>query len=100
MHDIFLEAKEYFHKLPEYLFTKKGWHIQDIMRLIRRNNPDKFMLLDKNMVWHLCNGGDRIIKEYNNRYFFDDNTIPTLIHFAGGTWKKYKNEYLNIYHGN
>lgn len=97
LREVFTEAKTLFYSLPQYLFTHKLWHVQDIVRLIRLKKPDIFSLFDRSFVWHLCNGGDSIVKEKEDQYFFLNGEMPSLIHFAGQKWKQYSNPLLSIF---
>lgn len=88
---LFLEVKAEFEKINVDLITKYSWHDQDLTRLIRAKNPDWFKLAQEGDITHLCNGGMLIIEQIYPLGFLNKktNTMPTVIHFAGGAWKKF-----------
>ena len=96
---VFSNVKKYFFSLNIELFTRFFWHDQDLVRLDRATNPDRYELLPPGEIVHLCNGGENVIleKEPSEFYHIVTEKKPYIIHFAGGAWKKYlsiKDTYL------
>ncbi|MDA7967290.1 glycosyltransferase, partial [Ruegeria sp.] len=73
------------------LFRDCHWHDQDLVRVIRAQDPHLFRLFDEGEVLHLCNGGQTLIDERSPQEFYHKKTgaKPCIVHFAGGAWKPY-----------
>lgn len=67
------------------------WHEQDYFRLLRGLHPGWFTLFKEGTVVHLCNGGEKLIKEIKPlefRYIIS-GTKPTIVHFTSASWAQF-----------
>ncbi|MDL2307141.1 glycosyltransferase [Desulfovibrio sp. OttesenSCG-928-C06] len=88
---IFKMVDSLFFSLSPELFTDHHWHEQDCTRVVRAMHPELFSMFDEGKVIHVCNGGHTAIKEEESGKFLHKKTLkaPTVVHFAGGTWRHY-----------
>ncbi len=91
MYQVFCDVKNSFFNLNIELFTKHNWHDQDLVRLNKAKNPERYELIQEGEIVHICNGGIKVIEEKYPQEFYHLKTKekPYVIHFAGGTWEKY-----------
>lgn len=91
LYDIFYRVKNNFLNCKIELFRDHKWHDQDLVRLIRGQDPKMFQLFEEGNVLHLCNGGEKLVDEVNPQEFYHKKTgeKPRIIHFAGGAWRPF-----------
>lgn len=91
LYQAFSNVKKSFFNLLPSLFISYHWHDQDLIRLDRAMQPERYALLEEGSIVHLCNGGDRVILEKYPGEFYHKKTEnkPYMIHFAGGAWKNF-----------
>lgn len=91
MAHVFDRVRKLFWSLKIELFRDHKWHDQDLVRVIRAQDPHMFRLFDDGDVLHLCNGGQTMVEEPTPMHFYHKKTQekPYIIHFAGGAWKPF-----------
>lgn len=91
MRHVFQKVGRYFSSCNIELFRDQRWHDQDLVRVIRAQNPEMFRLFDEGDVLHLCNGGQTLVDERCPQEFYHKKTDekPYVVHFAGGAWKPF-----------
>jgi len=91
IYNVFKEVQKSFFSINIKLFLEHKWHDQDLVRLDRGRNPERYELVNEGDLVHICNGGMRVVEERYPREFYHLKTgkKPFMIHFAGGTWEKY-----------
>ncbi|WP_170756212.1 glycosyltransferase [Ruegeria lacuscaerulensis] len=92
MRSIFRRVEALFSSCHIELFRDCLWHDQDLVRLIRAQDPKLFRLFEEGDVLHLCNGGENLLDERSPQEFFHKKTKekPYVVHFAGGAWRGYR----------
>ncbi len=91
MRSVFRRVEALFSSCNIELFRDCLWHDQDLVRLIRAQNPKLFRLFEEGDVLHLRNGGEKLVDERTPQEFFHKKTQekPYVVHFAGGAWRAY-----------
>lgn len=77
-----------------WLFTADPtlfWHEQDFFRLQRDLHDDDAIKFGKDIVCHAVGAMGHEIEEFGEmKYRFKSTKVePTIVHFAGGSWKRY-----------
>lgn len=66
------------------------WHEQDFFRLLRDMHPHDFKSLDRNLICHAVHRAADDIEDRDGLFRLKvDGEIPVLVHFAGGSWKRF-----------
>jgi hypothetical protein len=76
------------------LGKNNAWHDQDYFRALIRTANFPFAINEFNSreVIHLCANGHRWMVPLKDRYVnLRTLSAPTLVHFAGGTWSRFRN---------
>ena len=83
--------KELYLNEENVALISESWHEQYFYHFIRSQKPDWFSLFQEGLVIHLCNGGAMLMEERYPLNFYHKKTQqkPTVVHFAGGTWKPF-----------
>ncbi len=101
-----LFLKKYLSKFIDYMVSEpyreyansdpglnNAWHDQDYFRAyIRLFTTKQPVLLDKFYVFHLCDSGFKevFLQPFSKDILFKKTRQkPTIIHFAGGTWRRF-----------
>ncbi|MEO1108201.1 MAG: glycosyltransferase [Pseudomonadota bacterium] len=92
MRHVFQRVNSLFSSCNIELFRDCKWHDQDLVRVIRAQDPQIFRLFEEGDVLHLCNGGQTLVSEYCPQEFYHKKTgeKPYIVHFAGGAWKPFQ----------
>lgn len=88
---VFSDVWKAFLTLDINLFSRHGWHDQDLVRLNRAQYPERYTLVQEGIVVHMCNGGANVVEEKYSQEFYHLKTgeKPYVIHFAGASWEPY-----------
>ena len=91
MRSVFQRVERLFSSCNVELFRDCRWHDQDLVRVIRAQDPHLFKLFEEGDVLHLCNGGQTLVTERSPQEFYHKKTNqkPYITHFASGAWKPF-----------
>lgn len=91
MRQVFQRVWDLFYRCNIELFRDHHWHDQDLVRVIRAQDPHLFRLFDEGDILHLCNGGQTLVDERSPQEFYHTKSEekPYIVHFAGGAWKPF-----------
>jgi lipopolysaccharide biosynthesis glycosyltransferase len=85
--------KMMFKSTLEWLFfchKRDFWHEQDFFRLLCNKYEEWFHIVENDLVFHAVSDNAEQLIFKNGEFYIGEEHKPAILHFAGGSWKKYE----------